>query len=339
MNMPNNIFLSFCIPTYNRSFYLQQTLENLVNEINESGLENVEIVIVDGNSSDNTKYLVNNFQKKYQYIKFFPKKTNGGVSRDYYFSIKKAKGKFCWLMSSDDFIDKGSLKKVITEIKMNQAEIYLMNRKISHDFKSFRNELYLSKETPSRTFFFYTNKDFNSYFSSCNTIGGLFSYAPSIIFERSKYLNIKNIDPYLDTLYGHIYVLFSMLSKSAHLRYLKESLVLTRIGNDSWMHKGMGWRLLQDLTFFLSIANFFFNKDKNIKKKFLKVFTRCKYYGFLSLLKSKIQSNDLEWKEIKNCLYIFGFSPLLIRFVEISSKLKPLILMYFYFKKKNTKNE
>lgn len=47
--------LSFCIPTYNRSSFLEKNLNIIVNQIEELSVENdVEILVMDNASSDNT---------------------------------------------------------------------------------------------------------------------------------------------------------------------------------------------------------------------------------------------------------------------------------------------
>ena len=107
------IFLSICIPTYNRGFYLNKTLNILSDQINNLRITNVEIVVVDGNSTDDTSIIVNNYINKYKFIRYFKKKINGGVSRDYYLSIKNSLGKFCWMMSSDDLIEKDGVSKIV----------------------------------------------------------------------------------------------------------------------------------------------------------------------------------------------------------------------------------
>ncbi len=47
--------LSICIPTYNRSYYLEKTLKSIVNQKTFYASNNIEIIILDNFSSDNTK--------------------------------------------------------------------------------------------------------------------------------------------------------------------------------------------------------------------------------------------------------------------------------------------
>src|SRR5262245_6985509 len=61
----NNVLrLDVVIPTYNRAGLLKLTLESLLTAPIPSGLE-VKVTVVDNNSNDGTKSLVQSFQKKF----------------------------------------------------------------------------------------------------------------------------------------------------------------------------------------------------------------------------------------------------------------------------------
>ena len=58
---------SIIIPTFNRS----QFITNAINSVLNQTYKNWELVIVDDESTDDTKEIVNNFQKKDKRIKYF----------------------------------------------------------------------------------------------------------------------------------------------------------------------------------------------------------------------------------------------------------------------------
>ena len=64
----------------------------------------------------------------------------------------------------------------------------------------------------------------------------------------------------------------------------------------------------------------------------MEVFTKCKYYGILSLVKCRITSDEKEWTVIAKYLNIFGYSKFFITKIELVSKLKPLINLYLHIK-------
>lgn len=59
--------LSICIPTYNRSTYLEEALCNIINDTSFS--DDIEIIISDNASTDNTQEIVSKYIKHYSNIK------------------------------------------------------------------------------------------------------------------------------------------------------------------------------------------------------------------------------------------------------------------------------
>ena len=68
MSQSNFYNLSICIPTYNRSSDLANVIEKFIPIIKN---ENIEIVISDNNSSDNTTDVLAPFLDKYSFIKYY----------------------------------------------------------------------------------------------------------------------------------------------------------------------------------------------------------------------------------------------------------------------------
>lgn len=68
--MKNNTpLLSICIPTYNRSRYLQVSLAALI-EQSESFHSDIEIVVSDNASTDNTEESMNTFRTQFSNLKY-----------------------------------------------------------------------------------------------------------------------------------------------------------------------------------------------------------------------------------------------------------------------------
>ena len=73
--MNNNPLFSICIPTYNRSNELKRCIESI---ISQDGFDdvNVEIIISDNCSTDNTDEVVKPYILKYKNIKYYRNKKN-----------------------------------------------------------------------------------------------------------------------------------------------------------------------------------------------------------------------------------------------------------------------
>lgn len=92
------ILLSLCIPTYNRSQYLKQTLEALVN--NKDFDEEVEVVISDNCSTDETEQLGRSYAKMYPNIKYFRNPENVRDS-NFCLALDRATGQYVKLMNDN----------------------------------------------------------------------------------------------------------------------------------------------------------------------------------------------------------------------------------------------
>ena len=90
-----HIKLSICIPTYNRARFIRETLESVISQAND----NVEIVIVDGASTDNTTEVVQRFKQKFSNFVYYRCEKNTGVDRDMSITIDLSRGEYCWILS------------------------------------------------------------------------------------------------------------------------------------------------------------------------------------------------------------------------------------------------
>lgn len=88
MYMKNRPLVSICIPTYNRSIYLRQSLERYIVE-KEFIDGKVEIVISDNASTDDTKMVVEEYIKKYKNIRYYRNTEN---IRDKNFPLALSRG-------------------------------------------------------------------------------------------------------------------------------------------------------------------------------------------------------------------------------------------------------
>lgn len=121
------ILLSICIPTYNRSKLLQECLHSIVKQFNNKRVyHDVEIVISNNNSEDDTEKTVRSFREKYDNIRYFKNKINIGTKN----TIKVAtyaRGEYIWFFSDDDWQKKNSIIKIIDLINKYKPNLILAN--------------------------------------------------------------------------------------------------------------------------------------------------------------------------------------------------------------------
>jgi len=111
--------LSICIATYNRANFIGETLASIIPQVTDE----VEIVIVDGASTDNTGVIIKQYANTCKQINYIRLPSKGGVDHDYCQAVALAKGKMCWLFPDDDLLKPGAVSAVLKECRRGYSLI------------------------------------------------------------------------------------------------------------------------------------------------------------------------------------------------------------------------
>ncbi len=119
--------LSIAIPTYNRANDLEKTLNNFIEQVVYNHLENdVEILISDNCSTDNTPDLVQNIQKQYSNIITYSRNSENIMWNNIRRAAEISNGRYVWFCGDDDEYLYNSLKRLTDILKNNDVDgIYL----------------------------------------------------------------------------------------------------------------------------------------------------------------------------------------------------------------------
>jgi glycosyltransferase involved in cell wall biosynthesis len=101
--------VSIGIPTYNGAKRIIATIKSIVNQ----GYPNLEIIISDNCSSDNTEEVCVELSKTNPSIKYFRQKENIGIIGNYKYVLSKASGELYMWVADDDSLEPGILKKYV----------------------------------------------------------------------------------------------------------------------------------------------------------------------------------------------------------------------------------
>ncbi|MCQ2086797.1 MAG: glycosyltransferase family 2 protein [Bacilli bacterium] len=108
--------LSIAVPSYNSGKFLAETLTSLL------GYEDVEVIVVNDGSKDNTLEIAKEFEAKYpDYFKVIDKE-NGGHGSGLNAAYKIAEGLYFKCCDSDDTLDREGLLHLLNKIKELKAE-------------------------------------------------------------------------------------------------------------------------------------------------------------------------------------------------------------------------
>lgn len=110
--------ISIIIPVYNVEKYLSRCLDSVVNQT----YKNLEIIIVDDGSTDDSGRICDEYKKRDDRIKVYHKE-NGGLSDARNFGIGKASGDYIGFVDSDDWISENMFNELKNLIIKNHADI------------------------------------------------------------------------------------------------------------------------------------------------------------------------------------------------------------------------
>lgn len=99
--------VTIAIPTYNRALFLRDALSSAISQTHRAA----EIIVIDNNSSDNTKEVVNAFQDKR--ISYFKNNRNIGMIGNWNKSIQLSSGSHLLILGDDDVLHPDFLKESI----------------------------------------------------------------------------------------------------------------------------------------------------------------------------------------------------------------------------------
>ena len=101
--------VSVIVPIYNVEKYLKKCLDSLVNQT----LDDIEIILVNDGSKDNSKQIAEKFANDYPNKIIYLEKENGGLSSARNYGLKHAKGDYISFVDSDDYVSKNLYKNLL----------------------------------------------------------------------------------------------------------------------------------------------------------------------------------------------------------------------------------
>lgn len=119
--------ISVIVPMYNSEKYIEHCIES----IEKQTYTNIEILIIDDGSKDNSAQIAEQIAQKYKNIKVIHKK-NGGVSSARNLGIEMSNGKYITFVDSDDWIEKEAIEGLYNDLKNNNADIVRGNYYIEY---------------------------------------------------------------------------------------------------------------------------------------------------------------------------------------------------------------
>lgn len=213
--IPNGPLVSYVIPTYNRAEFLPECIGSILKQT----YKNIEIIVVDDDSTDETESLI---KEKYPKIKYLKNETNRRIPYSLNRGFRAARGKYvCWLSDDDGVFPMKTVKQIAfmelhSEIDLSFHE-YEIRYKGDADYTGRPG--HVARWRPKQ---FNSNLDeFNHCFGTqtCNANGSTSMFRRSAFREHGYFIE----------------VLYTCQDWEMWLRYLKKNKVAT-------IDENLGWR-------------------------------------------------------------------------------------------------
>lgn len=226
-----NSKVSVCIPVYNGEKTIQKTVESVMQQT----YKNLEILIIDNQSTDNTVQIVSNL--KDDRIVFFQNSNNIGMAGNWNECLKKATGEYIHFLCADDYMTKDCIEKKVTlmdldgEIAMVSSSTDIVNENGELVFRRCRHK---------------TDTIFDGYkFAKKSLHRGNLYGEPSNVMFRKKLLETTGLFS-TNLYYTTDWELWVRLSALGKVAYLRESLTKYRISTENTTSQMKLKKILQD---------------------------------------------------------------------------------------------
>ena len=120
-----NAKLSVVIPVYNGEKYLRQCLDSIVNQ--SIGIDNIEVIIVNDNSTDNSLNIINEYCDKYPSFKLISNNSQLGAGESRNKAIGEVNSDYLTFIDCDDFISLNAYEDSLSKIEESGADLLIYN--------------------------------------------------------------------------------------------------------------------------------------------------------------------------------------------------------------------
>lgn len=227
-----NPILTICIATYNRANFIGETLDSIIPQLTDG----VELIVVDGASTDSTEQVMTNYLSQCRSIRYVKLSAKGGIDYDYNQAVENATGEYCWLFTDDDIMKKGAVQKVLSHIKQGYDLVIVNGEVVSSDL----SKLIIKKRLNFTENKIYRPNDFEKFFIDN---ARYMSYIGCIVIKKGIWIE-REKEKYYGLEFIHMGVIFQEKFRS-NIMVISKPQISLRLGNAQWSHRALKIWLFQ----------------------------------------------------------------------------------------------
>ena len=249
--------LSIAIPTYNFAEYLSETLDTIVTQ---ARVGEVEILILDGASTDHTPNLIKNYQRYFNNIKYVRLAERGGIDRDMAKAVTCASGDYCWLFSGDDLMLPGALAMILDEIQSG-CDLYLTRHLEWIDYEGEWRTWPTVAVSEAKIFNLSNIGERHDYFVCAETTEAFFGFIGGLVVRRKTWESVLLSEEFIGSCWAHVARLFEIMPGGLSVKVLRDAYLRRRPDNDSFGSNSITRRFQLTIEGFTKIVNRFYGHE------------------------------------------------------------------------------
>lgn len=257
MTPGRQVRLSICIPTYNFGPFIGATLESILPQV----VDGVEVVILDGGSTDQTPEVVRGFQDRLPRLVYERRAERGGIDRDLARTVGLGSGDYCWLFCADDLMKPGAVAAMLDHIRSG-LDVYVCGFTLcTREMAPISDQPVAALHTDT-AFDLGRPDDRRRYFAAALSTTAFFSFAGSLILRRARWDSRELDEDFVGSCWAHVARLFSIIADDGlTLGYLATPYLFKRTENDSFLDSGIVRRYALAIDGYHRLAAAFFGPD------------------------------------------------------------------------------
>lgn len=213
--------LTIGIPTFNRAHFLAKMLTSLIEQIDKSITDLIEIIVSDNASTDNTADIVSYFSNRMPglYISYYRHEKNLGIDANIYKVMKLARGKYVFILSDDDILIPGALSRILNQI----IDSPIIDA-ICPNIRAFARE---NNDNTPPWLILDEDRIINTKDEGLNVLGTMLTYLSCLLF-RKELVDKINYSERVGTLLLCSYLFVDIIKASKQMLIYKEPCLLVR---------------------------------------------------------------------------------------------------------------
>ena len=283
--------ISIIVAVYNVEKYLKRSLDSILNQ----SYKNIEVIIVNDGSTDNSRNICEKYAELYSNIKVIHKE-NGGLSSARNIGIENATGEYIGFVDSDDYISSNMFEEMYNRIIESDSDIAISS------FNYVKEGKILPEDNSGDTCIFTKSEAINGFFNL--TCPFNYSFMCNKLFKKELFkenkFNTSIISDQEDT-----EIMIKILNKCNKIVYIGEPFYYYVIRENSLSYGKLNSRKINTIDAFYEIYKYTCLNIQEYKSKALLKYISYIFNMIVEIIKEFDDYEDEYYKIINKINLIY----------------------------------